>query len=220
MATHAQLLKTGARTVGAWQAEPEGTARGGLVVIQEIFGVNAHIRRVVDGFAKDGYRVIAPAFFDLVRPDVELDYDAQGMQEGIDLAGKVPFDDALELVDAAAARLAPAGKVGVVGYCWGGTVAYLSALRLGLPAVSYYGGGNTRFVEEKAKAPLLFHYGELDQHISAADRDRVRKANPEAEFFVYPADHGFNCDARGSYDETSAALARRRTLDFLARHLA
>jgi carboxymethylenebutenolidase len=189
------------------------------VVIQEIFGVNAHIRRVVDGFAKDGYRVIAPAFFDLIRPDVELDYDEKGMQEGMALAGEVAFDTAIELVHAAAERLTEAGKVGVVGYCWGGTVAYLSAIRLGLPAVSYYGGGNARFTEEKARAPLMFHYGERDKHITAADRDRVRQANPDADVHVYPADHGFNCDARGSYDEVSAALARKRTLAFFAAHL-
>lgn len=219
MATHIKL-EGGGHAFGAWEAGPEGAPKGGIVVIQEICGVNAHIRRVVDGFAQDGYRTIAPAFFDLVRPDVELDYDAEGMKEGVELAGKIPFDTAIELVRAAAAHIQPAGRVGVVGYCWGGTVAYLSAIRLGLPAVSYYGGRNARFVEEKTRAPVMFHYGERDKSISADDRERVRKANPEAEFFVYPAGHAFNRDVGGSYDEASAALARRRTLDFLARHLA
>lgn len=213
------VLKDGSPTVHAWLAEPSGTPKGGVVVVQEIFGVNDHIRRVVDGFAADGYVAIAPAMFDLVRPDVELDYDQEGMKAGIDLVGKISFDATLGLVDAAARRIGDAGKVGVVGYCWGGTVAYLSAIRLGLPAVSYYGGRNTQFVEEKATAPLMFHYGERDAHITAADRDRVRQANPDAAFHVYPADHGFNCDARASHDEVSAALARKRTLAFFAEHL-
>lgn len=218
MASKIELLQ-GPPAVSAWLAEPQSTPRGGVVVVQEIFGVNQHIRRVVDDYAANGYVAIAPAMFDLVRPDVELGYDADGRQQGMALVGKITFDAALDLVEAAAARIADAGKVGVVGFCWGGTVAYLSAIRLGLPAVSYYGGGNKHFVDEKAKAPLMFHYGERDAHISAADRDRVRKANPEAGFHVYPADHGFNCDARDSYDEVSAALARKRTLDFLARNL-
>ena len=212
-------LREGPPAVSAWLAQPESTPRGGVVVVQEIFGVNQHIRRVVDDYAASGYTAIAPAMFDLVRADVELDYDPEGVQAGIDLVSKISFDAALELVEAAAARIADAGKVGVVGFCWGGTVAYLSAIRLGLPAVSYYGGGNARFTEEPASVPLMFHYGERDQHISATDRDRVRKANPGAEFHVYPAGHGFNCDARGSYDEVSAALARKRTLAFFARHL-
>jgi carboxymethylenebutenolidase len=218
MASKIRLLE-GPPAVSAWMAEPEGTPRGGVVVIQEIFGVNDHIRRVVDGYAADGFVAIAPAMFDLVRPDVELDYTPEGTQEGIGLVGRISFENALGLVEAASERIRGAGKVGVVGYCWGGTVAYLSAIRLGLPAVSYYGGRNTQFVEEKATAPLMFHYGERDAHISAADRDRVRKANPDAAFHLYPADHGFNCDARASYDEVSAALARKRTLAFLAEHL-
>ncbi|GAB3029959.1 dienelactone hydrolase family protein [Oleiagrimonas citrea] len=213
-------LQDGPPAVNAWMAQPEGAPKGGVVVIQEIFGVTAHIRRVVDDYAQAGYTAIAPAIFDLVEPDVELAYDEDGVKRGLEFVGQISFEAALDLVKAAADRVAQVGKVGVVGYCWGGTVAYLSALRLGLPAVSYYGGRNTQFVEEEAQAPLMFHYGERDAHISAADRDRVRKANPDAEFHVYPADHGFNCNDRGSYDEISAALARKRTLAFFAQHLA
>ncbi|KGI78914.1 carboxymethylenebutenolidase [Oleiagrimonas soli] len=212
-------MQDGPPAVNAWMAQSEGTPKGGVVVIQEIFGVTSHIRNVVDGYAKAGYTAIAPAIFDLVQSDVELPYDEGGIKQGIEFVGKISFDAALALVKAAADRIASVGKVGVVGYCWGGTVAYLSALRLGLPAVSYYGGRNTQFVEEPALAPLMFHYGERDAHISAADRDRVRKAHPDAEFHVYPADHGFNCDERGSYDATAAALARKRTLAFFAEHL-
>ncbi|RAP58355.1 dienelactone hydrolase family protein [Oleiagrimonas sp. MCCC 1A03011] len=213
-------LQDGPPAVNAWMAQSEGAPKGGVVVIQEIFGVTAHIRRVVDDYAQAGYTAIAPAIFDLVEPDVELAYDEDGVKRGLEFVGQISFEAALDLVKAAADRVAQVGKVGVVGYCWGGTVAYLSALRLGLPAVSYYGGRNTQFVEEEAQAPLMFHYGERDAHISAADRDRVRKANPDAEFHVYPADHGFNCNDRGSYDEISAALARKRTLAFFAQHLA
>ncbi len=213
------LLSKGPPEVHAWRADAGHGARGGVVVVQEIFGVNDHIRRVVDGFAADGFTAIAPAMFDLVEADVELDYDAQGIARGRELASAIRHEDALDLISAAAATLGDAGKVAVVGYCWGGTLAYLSAIRLGLPAVSYYGGGNTQYADEPARAPLMFHYGERDAHISAADRDRVRQANPDAEFHVYPAGHGFNCDVRDSHDPVAAALARKRTLAFLDRQL-
>ncbi|OZB55859.1 MAG: carboxymethylenebutenolidase, partial [Thiomonas sp. 14-66-4] len=149
----------------------------------------------------------------------ELGYDQAGMQKGLELVGKLGFDSAVAGVDAAAKAIASAGKVGIVGYCWGGSVAYLSAIRLGLPAVSYYGGRNAQLVGEKAKAPLLFHYGLKDAHISEADREAVRRANPDAEFYVYDADHGFNCDARASFDAPSAKLAMERSLAFFAKHL-
>ena len=205
--------------IGAYLAEPAGSPKGGLVVVQEIFGVNSHIRSVADRYAAAGYLAIAPALFDPVETGVELGYDQQGMQKGLELVGKLGFDRALAAVDAAAKEVSRAGRVGVVGYCWGGTVTYLAAIRLGLPGISYYGGRNVMFVEEQAKAPLMFHYGLKDAHISEADREAVRKANPQAEFHVYDADHGFNCDARGSYDAASAKLAMERSLAFLARHV-
>ncbi len=211
-------LKDGTR-IGAYLAEPAGTPKAGLVVVQEIFGVNAHIRSVADRYAAQGYLAIAPALFDPVQPGVELGYDQEGMTKGLEYVGKLGFDRALAGVEAAAQEVQRAGKVATVGYCWGGTLSYLSAIRLGLPAISYYGGRNVQFVAEQAKAPLMFHYGLKDAHISEADREAVRKANPTAEFHVYDADHGFNCDARGSYDSASAKLALERSLAFLARHV-
>lgn len=207
------------QTIGAYLAEPAGKPRGGIVVVQEIFGVNAHIRSVADSYAAEGYAAIAPAVFDSIEKDVELGYDQAGMEKGIALVAALGFDRALESVRAAAKAVAFAGKVGVVGFCWGGSVAYLAAIRNGLPAVSYYGGRNVQLIGEKAKGPLLFHYGLRDAHISEAEREAVRAANPTAEFYVYDADHGFNCDARASYDAKAAALARGRTLAFFAKHL-
>ena len=208
-----------ATRIGAYVAEPSGAAKGGLIVVQEIFGVNPHIRSVADRYAAAGYLAIAPALFDPVEQGVELDYNQAGMQKGFDLVGKLGFERALAGVQAAAKEVSRAGRVGVVGYCWGGSVTYLAAIRLALPGISYYGGRNVQLVGEKAKAPLLFHYGLKDAHISEADREAVRKANPEAEFYVYDADHGFNCDARGSYDAAAAKLAMERSLAFLARHV-
>ncbi|MEW6558591.1 MAG: dienelactone hydrolase family protein [Pseudomonadota bacterium] len=207
------------QTIGAYLAEPVGKPNGGVVVVQEIFGVNAHIRSVVDGYAAAGYLAIAPAVFDTLEKDVELNYDGPGMEKGRTLVSALGFDRALASVQAAAQAVASAGKVGVVGYCWGGSIAYLAAIRLGLPAVSYYGGRNVQLVNEKAQGPLQFHYGLRDAHISEADREAVRAANPTAEFYVYDAEHGFNCDARASYDPAAAQLARERALAFFGRHL-
>ena len=206
-------------TIDAYLAEPAGPSKGGVVVIQEIFGVNSHIRDVADRVAAAGYTAIAPALFDAVEPGIELGYDQAGVTRGIELMGKVGFERPIQDVAAAAKRIAAAGKVGTVGFCWGGTVAYAAAIQLGLPSVSYYGGGNTYFVDQKATAPLMFHYGEKDDHISADDRAKVHAANPDAPLYVYPAGHGFNCDQRGSYDAASAKLAWERTLAFFAQHI-
>lgn len=214
-----ELHTTDGQRLSAYLAEPAGRPKGGIVVMQEIFGVNAHIRSVADKYAQAGYTAIAPAVFDPIEKGVELGYDQAGMQKGLELVSALGFDRAVASVDAAAKAIASAGKVGVVGYCWGGSVAYLSATRLGLPGVSYYGGRNAQLIGEKAGAPLLFHYGLKDAHISEADREAVRRANPEAEFYVYDADHGFNCDARASFDAPSAKLALERSLAFFAKHL-
>ncbi|WP_449371129.1 dienelactone hydrolase family protein [Thiomonas sp.] len=213
------LYTSDGQTIGAYLAEPEGRPKGGIVVIQEIFGVNAHIRSVADGYAAAGYLAIAPAVFDSVEKNVELGYDQTGMEKGLALVSALGFDRAHASVQAAAQAVATAGKVGVVGYCWGGTLAYLTAIRDGLPAVSYYGGRNVQLVDEKTQTPLQFHYGLRDAHIPEADREAVRAANPTAEFYVYDADHGFNCDARPSFDAAAAKLARERALAFFARHV-
>lgn len=213
-------LQTAHGAVAAWSAEPLGAARGGLVVIQEIFGVNAHIRSVADGFARHGYAVLAPAMFDLLEPGVELGYDAPGIERGRALIAQLGLERATDVVAAAARALAPAGKVGSVGYCWGGTVALLAALRLGLPSVSYYGARNLPYLDQEARAPVMFHFGEYDASIPpqlvAAHRERM----PQMQTYTYSAGHGFNCDARPDFHAESAALARQRTLGFFGEHLA
>ena len=214
------LIKLESTTsIDAYLAEPTGPSKGGVVVIQEIFGINSHIRDVADRVAAAGYTAIAPAVFDSVEPGVELGYTQEGMTRGIALMNQVGFERPLQDIAAAAKRIAAAGKIATVGFCWGGTLAYAAAIRLDLPGVSYYGGGNTHFVHEQARAPLMFHYGELDDHISAEDRAKVHAANPDAPLYVYPAGHGFNCDQRGSFDADSARLAWQRTLGFFASQL-
>ena len=209
--------------VRAWQAEPADKPRGGLVVIQEIFGANAHIREVAEGFAAEGYAVLAPSFFDLIdgteaNPDA-LCYDADGVKQGREHVDALGVEKALEIVRAAASRLAPAGKVGTVGYCWGGSIALLAALRLGLPSVSYYGARNVQFLDEPAKAPVLFHFGAKDKSIPPEAIAAHRQKLPQMATFVYPADHAFNRSAGHGYDPDSAALALERTLVFFAEHL-
>jgi carboxymethylenebutenolidase len=216
---HFIKLESASATIDAYLAEPAGPSKGGVVVIQEIFGVNAHIRSVVDRYAQAGYTAIAPALFDHVEKNVELEYNEAGMAKGSELVGKLGFDLPIEDIKAAAAYISKAGKVGTVGYCWGGSMAYLSAIRLGLPGVSYYGGSNTMFVDQQAKAPLMFHYGEQDSGISAEDRAKVIAANPNAPVYLYDAEHGFNCDHRSSYNAAASALAQERTLAFFKEHL-
>ncbi|HEY8587034.1 MAG TPA: dienelactone hydrolase family protein [Rhodanobacter sp.] len=209
----------GTRCIGAYLARPTGTPKGGLVVIQEIFGVNAHIRSVVDRFAELGYMAIAPAFFDHLESDVELGYDRVGVNKGKQLVAEVGLERALEDVASAADAISSAGRIGTVGYCWGGTVALLSAMRLGLPSVSYYGARNLPFIHETPKAPVMFHFGEKDASIPPDAVAKHRKALPQMETFSYPADHAFNRDGGPAYHQASAELALERTLAFFGRHL-
>lgn len=206
-------------TIAAWKAFPAAAPRGALVVIQEIFGLNAHIRSVADGFADEGYAVLAPALFDVLERGVELGYDAEGMAKGGDLITRLGLEKALDMTASAADALAAQGKVGTVGYCWGGTVALLAALRLGLPSASYYGKRNVPFLGETPKAPVIFHFGERDASIPREMVEKHRQLLPQMPLYVYPAGHGFNCDARADFDPQSAALARSRTLAFFDEHL-
>ena len=226
-------LDTPAGRIAAWLAEPAGAARGGLVVVQEIFGANAHIRAVAEGYAAAGYAVLAPAFFDPVEPGVELDYDPAGFARGRELVARLGLDAALEIVSAAAAwlrghdRARPADSlpVGTVGYCWGGTVALLSALRLGLPSVSYYGARDLPFLEDpqlvaSPRAPVMFHFGEHDALIPPEAVQAHRLALPGMEVFTYPAGHAFNRDVDpADFHAPSAALALERSLAFFSTHL-
>lgn len=216
-------IETAHGLVDGWLAESEGAARGALVVLQEIFGVNDHIRSVTERFAANGYVALAPSLFDPVQGDVELGYDEAGMRQGVELRNALGFDRAVDIVRAAAKRLQDDGhKVGVVGYCWGGSVAYLANTRLGLPAVSYYGARTVPFLDEPLRAPMLFHFGGKDASTPAADIELHRSKHPEAGIFVYEeADHAFNRDVdNGHYHAESAATALARTLDFFAEHLA
>ncbi|MEP6880851.1 MAG: dienelactone hydrolase family protein [Dokdonella sp.] len=219
MPENLKINSSGMHCIGAYRAEPEGTPKGGIVVVQEIFGVNGHIRDVVDRFAAAGYVAIAPAFFDHIENDVELDYDAKGIARGRALIAELDTDQVMADVGSAADSIRSAGKIGVVGYCWGGTIALLASSRLGLPGVSYYGSRNVAWLHETFRAPLQFHFGAKDASIPPEAIERHRHCLPNADIHVYPAGHGFNCDPRKDFDPDSAALARERTLAFFARHL-
>lgn len=215
-----QIATPGMHCISAWIERPQGAPKGGVVLAQEIFGVNAYIRSLVGRFAEAGYVAIAPAFFDHLEQGVELDYDEAGIAHGRALIGELGLDRPVADVMAATEAIVSAGRIGVVGFCWGGTVALLSALRHGLPAVSFYGARNVAWLGEPSDAPLQFHFGERDASIPPEAVQRHRKALPHAEVYTYPAGHGFNCDQRADYEPASAALAWQRTLDFLDRHLA
>jgi carboxymethylenebutenolidase len=220
MGDHIQLNTPRTQCIGAYVAKPKSTPKGGIVVVQEIFGVNQHMRNVTDRFAEHGYVAIAPAFFDHIETDVELGYDDAGMKRGRELVGEISFDLAIEDVASAAESIRSAGRIGCVGYCWGGTVAYLAAARLAMPSVSYYGGRNVKFLDEKAQAPVQFHFGEKDSSIPPEAIARHREAMPDAEVYTYPAGHAFD---RGvdphAYDAASAKLALERALAFFDRYL-
>ena len=208
-------------TLSAHLATPSGTPRGAIVVIQEIFGVNSHIRAVCDGFAADGYVAIAPALFDRVERNVDLGYADQDIARGRDIRGKVDTTDALRDIEAARAAVARHGRVGVVGYCWGGLLSWLAACRLDgfAAAVVYYGGGIGNALDEKPRCPVLGHFGERDAHIPMSEIETWRKRHPQHPVHTYDAGHGFNCDQRGSFDAAAAKLARERTLEFFRKHV-
>jgi carboxymethylenebutenolidase len=208
--------------LGAYRAAPAGTPRGGLVVVQEIFGVNSHIQRTCDGFAADGYVALAPALFDRVQRDYATGYSPADIEAGRAVRGKLSLDDAVADVRAAVRELARSGaKVGVVGYCFGGTMAWLAGTRIDgvAAAVGYYGGGIADTAQEKPRCPVMLHFGETDASIPKEHWERIRAQHPALPLHVYPAGHGFNCDERGSYDAPSARQARERTLAFLRQHV-
>jgi len=205
-----------------YEAQPDGGAKGTIVVIQEIFGVNAHIREVAQGFAAMGYRALAPALFDRVERQVSLGYSGADMMQGVELArGKLQREDALMDLQTTIAAAAMTGPVGVVGYCFGGLLAWLAACQLEQLscAVSYYGGGVASEMSQTPTVPVMFHFAGEDAHISMADVAVVEKAQPNAPLFVYEADHGFNCNHRASFNEPAAVLALSRTHEFFDAHL-
>ncbi len=210
----------------AYVAQPAAKPKGAVVVLQEIFGVNPHIRAVADGYAAQGYLAVAPATFHRVKPGVELGYSPDDMGAGSALKAAVealPAPGVLQDIQAAIQHAAPAGKVGVVGYCWGGLLTWRAACLLGgiSAAVPYYGGGMTTEAEaaRRPQCPVLAHFGDQDRWISLESVEAFQRAQPGVEVHVYQANHGFNCDHRAAYNEAAAALARERTLAFFTRHL-
>lgn len=215
------LTTTDKHQLGAYRAEPKGTPKGGMVVAQEIFGVNRHIRNVCDRLAQAGYVAVAPALFDRFARDFESGYTPDEVANARKHIGSIDWDAMMRDVAAAADDVRTAGPVGVIGFCMGGSVAFLAATRLSgiAAAVCYYGGQIIRFADEKAKCPVQMHFGEKDMHIPLTDVETIKKKQPAAEVYIYSADHGFNCDERGSFHADSAKLAWERTLSFLSANL-
>ena len=210
-----------AKVQGGAQGGSRGARKGGVVVVQEIFGVNAHIRDVCDRFAADGYEAIAPALFDRVRPGIELGYDEPGIEEGRELATAVGWDGPMLDIWAAATAIQPDGRVGVVGYCWGGTWVWLAGCRLEVGCVAaYYGRLIVDFLDEMPRCPVIMHFGAEDATIPLDDVDKIRAAHPDVPIHVYEgAGHGFNCDHRAAYHPAAAGLALQRTLALFAENL-
>ena len=208
--------------LGAYLARPAAEPIAGLVVIQEIFGVNAHIRSVADNYANDGFLTVAPAIFDRAEPDVELGYDGAHMEKARSFIPRLDIGEAVLDIGAALdfARKETGQKAGVIGYCFGGTLAWLAATRLHPDAaVGYYGGGIGKYAGEKPSAPVMLHFGKQDAHIPSAEVDKVHSAHPDVEIYWYDAGHAFNCNPRPSYNPEAARLARERSLEFLRKFL-
>jgi carboxymethylenebutenolidase len=219
------LVAADGHRLAANLAAPKTKARGALVLVQEIFGVNSHIRSLADGFAAEGFLVVAPALFDRVERSVELGYGADDIQRGRALKDACPASQALldlqAAIGLARSRLGANGRVGIVGYCWGGLLSWLAACEFDTLAASvpYYGGGMPEHAASVPRCPVMAHFGERDAHIPLAGVEALRQAHPGVTVHLYPAGHGFNCDQRGSYDAACATLARQRTLAFLREHV-
>lgn len=215
-------IETPHGSVRGWRADPTGPSRGALLVIQEIFGVNPHIRRVTERFADAGFIAVAPAVFDPVERGLELAYDKPDFERGRSLVKALGTDRAVAVLDAAANLLHHEGlRVGAVGFCWGGSLAFLCNTRLGLPAVSYYGARSLPFLDETTRAPMMFHFGGRDASIPPEDMEQHRRKQPNARTFVYPAaGHAFNRDVDiHSFEPVSATLAWQRSIEFLTESL-
>src|SRR6185369_14223039 len=221
MGQQIELKASDGFSLGGYRADAPGKSKGGLVVIQEIFGVNHHIRAVCDRFAAKGYTSLAPAIFDRAKRDVELGYDDAAADEGVALRAAIKLEDTLKDVQAAIDALKSGGKVGIIGYCWGGSLAFIGAARLsGLAcAVGYYGGMIAGHANEKPKVPTILIFGEQDGGIPMTDVEKVKAARPEVKVYAYPADHGFSCDERDSFDKSAHEKALNVSLAFLKQNL-
>lgn len=215
-----KLTASDGHQLGAYRADPVGTPKGGVVVIQEIFGVNQHIRAVCDRLAAAGYAAVAPALFDRIEPGFESGYSPDEVSAAMRFVENPNFDGFLKDTAASIAELKPASPVSIMGFCLGGTVAFAAACNLeGLSsAVCYYGGFIAKMADQKPKVPTLMHFGAMDSHIPPSDVETIRQKRSDCEIHVYPgADHGFNCDERSSYNKEAATLAWQRSLDWLAK---
>jgi carboxymethylenebutenolidase len=208
--------------LGAYRADPTGSPKGAIVVIQEIFGVNHHIRSVCDRLAKEGYVAIAPSIFDRIEPNFQSGYSPDEVANARKFVANPDFPAMLRDAQAAIDAVKSVGPVGIIGFCLGGSIAYAAATKLaGLSAaVGYYGGAVVRFADDKPAVPTQLHFGEKDAGIPLSDVEAIKSKRPEVEVFIYPgAQHGFHCDERASYDKASADIARQRASEFFAMHL-
>ena len=223
MGKHFTLTASDSHQLGAYRADPAGAPKGGIVVIQEIFGVNQHIRKVCDDFAKEGYVAVAPALFDRTQKDFQSGYTPPEIEKARTFVAKPDWDAMMRDTDAALKELKGVGPLGIIGFCMGGTIAFLAATRLsGLSAaVGYYGGRIVAFADEKPKCPVQLHFGEKDASIPMTDVEIIKqKRSSDCEIFVYSeAGHGFHCDERGSFHKDSAGVAWKRTTDFFAKNM-
>jgi len=204
----------------AYLAAPTGRPRGAVVVIQEIFGVNSHIRGVTDSFAAEGYTAIAPSLFDRIRRGIELGYSQQEMQEGIGYVQQLNLERTLKDLGAAVAVVRHSGRVGTVGYCWGGALSYVAACELSIACAVVYYGKVVNYLDRKPKCAVMYHFGTQDRSIPLSDVEKIRTAHPQGIIHLYEAGHAFNREQGPNYNPEAAALARKRTLEFLAQYLA
>lgn len=218
MGDYIKLTAQDGHTFSAYRAAPSGDPVGGVVIVQEIFGLTAHMCRVVDQYAAAGFAAIAPAVFDRVEPNIVLDYSE--IERGRAVMQQLEWADTLADVQAAVDALG-ALPVAVVGFCWGGTVSFVAASELPIDAaVSYYGTGVARMLDKRPKCPVLYHFGDRDQSIPPEAIERIRAAHPEGIYHLYAgADHGFDCRDRASFSPADAELAFERSVDFLREHL-
>ena len=218
MGTMIRLKAKDGHELDAYVAEPQGEAKGGVVIVQEVFGVTNHIKRVADQYAAQGYKAVAPALFDRIQRDLTLEYSQ--VQKGLEYMQQLQWPNTLADVEAAANEARSAGSAAVIGYCWGGTVAHVAASELDLDAaVSYYGGGVAKMLDKKPRCPILYHFGDHDSSIPLPDIEKIKQANPTSPLFIYAgAQHGFNCDERASYSPKDAKVAFERSIKFLSEH--
>lgn len=221
MGTDLKLTASDGHTLDAYRADPDGKARGGIVIVQEIFGVNDDIRETVDNFAKQGYVAIAPALFDRHERDAVLEFNEDGMAKGRALKGALDWDDVVKDVNAAVAEIKDVGKIGIVGFCMGGSVAWFAAANSPVSAaVCYYGGDILSHETLSPKCPVMFHWGAEDHGIPLDGVHKVEAAHPDIPSFIYDgAGHGFSCSRRGSYRKEAAGVAMGRTLEFLSENI-